>query len=271
MSTANEVARWLQCSILGADHVQHLLDEGLLPSTWSRADVVIMLSHSCDIAARNPEAEPELELIRGQRLDQTDGNCTHGKNPREIHLDSEEWSEHAAVSFSIHDRHLVPRGAALAQGPSAALPDSDRRMLARWVGKRYWREAFPDSFNERLRGIANEMREVMKGEPGTRITGLYVVMSEDGELPDDVDYSFDLIATMKKAAYDDLETREAAQETLDKFAGLLAAVEGIDLDETILQSEAQVSLHDIRFYRRWDYDDLSMRQEDPQISPEPPA
>lgn len=212
-----------------------------------------------------------MELIRGIVQERLDGNCTHGKNPRELHVELLFGGELKAVAFSIHRRQAVPREAILdAESPADRLDGQIRRVMARWAGKRYWREALPDTFNDRLSHLAADLRKLMRGQGGIDLTGLYVVLDSDEELPSGVDYNIDLIGTMREEAHKDVARRDVAQEALDRFSALVNQTDGVEVGETMLLSEGAVSLHDLRVLRRWDYDDLSMRQPDPPIAPDSP-
>lgn len=260
--------RWLQGSVLDQPHVRLLLEADALPDAWSVDDLVVVLTHSCDIAARDPQSEPVIEVIRGVSVDTPDGNLTHGKSPRDLHI---TLADGAHVSFNIHDRHRVVRDEILESNPGEQLDEPNRRLMARWAGKRYWREAFPDAFNNRIAEVSSALRRLVKGSAGAQVTGLYVILEQDFELPDDEAYGFDLVAAVRALDYQDPERRGEVQQMFDKFAGLLAGVDGVALGECLLRSEADISLDDLRYLRRWDYDDLSMRVEPPPISPEASA
>jgi hypothetical protein len=72
---------WRQGSILLQKdfHTANLNDS-------SDAELVVAISHDCDIANDNLEAEPAIEFIFGRIIQKLDGNYTHGKNPRILHL-----------------------------------------------------------------------------------------------------------------------------------------------------------------------------------------
>ena len=46
----------------------------------------MVISHDCDLAAL-PDKEPEAELIVGRLVEKADGNYTHAKTPRVLHLE----------------------------------------------------------------------------------------------------------------------------------------------------------------------------------------
>ena len=45
--------------------------------------------------------------------------------------------------------------------------------------------------------------------------------------------------------------------------------DGIDVVQSELRSESQVSLAELRLLKRWDFDDLTLRDDDPDAIPKP--
>ncbi|MGL5058541.1 MAG: hypothetical protein ACRC62_01070, partial [Microcoleus sp.] len=74
--------RWRQGSVLARKDFQVV---GL--TDMPDAALAIAISHDCDIANDNLDAEPAVEFIFARILEQSNGNYTHGKNPRVLHLD----------------------------------------------------------------------------------------------------------------------------------------------------------------------------------------
>lgn len=63
--------------------------------------------------------------------------------------------------------------------------------------------------------------------------------------------------------------RQEAQSVIDLLESELECP-GIEVKETLLVSEADVSIDDLRFLKRWDYDHLSFRGDTPdEIAPYP--
>jgi hypothetical protein len=54
------------------------------PNPWY--DLAVAVSHDCDIANENLEAEPAVELVLGCFVDKQNGNYTYGKNPLTLQI-----------------------------------------------------------------------------------------------------------------------------------------------------------------------------------------
>ena len=112
------------------------------------------------------------------------------------------------------------------------------------------------------------MRKLLRGE-GHHISGIYILLSSEEELYESVEYKIGLRATMRVADYEESDLRMNSQSAFDKLAELFNEVEGVRVDDHELCDEASMSLDDLRFYLRWDVDDLSLRDEGASLSPDP--
>lgn len=87
---------WGQGSVFGEE-----LREKYCPG-W---DVVVVISHDCDVAHHKLEGEPKVEVICGQRVQTLEKMKTQGRHPRELHFEISG----AKYSISIHDRDFLSR------------------------------------------------------------------------------------------------------------------------------------------------------------------
>ncbi|MGI6414033.1 MAG: hypothetical protein ACOX1P_00045 [Thermoguttaceae bacterium] len=252
-----------------AQLVDALLREGLLPWASAPDDVFIVLSHDCDVTNASLGIEPFVELLRLKTVARRDGNLDWGKNPRRYQFTDSRRSPPVVLEASVHDRASVPRDRLIGHKPDAAstVDDETRLRLARWIAARYVRAAFADSLNRRIEPAVDQLRAVFKSE-GQRLTGIYLVVVDD-ELPDEEDYRVVLVATMLDEHYNDLEKRTSAQTLLDRVEAIFGTCSGVDVI-TELRSEAELSLHDMRTLKRWDFDDLSLRRGQVQDLPPNP-
>lgn len=249
---------WTQGSVLSAEAVTALVAASYLPVEWQDSWVVAV-SHSCDLASADFDAEPRAELIRGRLLPAhgVDGNFTWGKSPRRLHV---EKADHPAIEFNAWERMDVPRAQLLAHAPDdeRKLTEDQSRVLGRWIAKRYDRAAFPDSFNDRVRPIQSKLRKELK-KPGLLMLDLYIVLHSEDELGENEEYRVVLRAVMAVEAFEERESRESCNSALLRVSGLLDDVDGIKvIDENVVPA-SDMSLDDLRFFKRWDYDDLSLR------------
>ncbi|MBM4090961.1 MAG: hypothetical protein FJ276_16290, partial [Planctomycetes bacterium] len=245
---------WRQGSALPSDLVDSLSREGLLQSAHSRDDLLIVLSHHCDVTSSSLAAEPFVELLSLKLVSKRDGNLDWGKNPRRYQFVDSRTSPLLIYEVSVHDRVLVPRDRLLGYKPDSAraIDDETRSRLCRWVAARYTRSAFPDSFNERVGPAVEQIRPLFK-RAGHLLTGVYLLVVDD-ELPEGESYRILLIATMLDEDYRDASARASAQELLDRVEAIMHDCDGVDIGLTELRSEAELSLHEIRTLKRWDFD-----------------
>ncbi|MEX1163170.1 MAG: hypothetical protein WEB03_06275 [Nitriliruptor sp.] len=235
--------------------------QGLTPEEWDpQRDWLVVVSHSCDLAAQDLEAEPWAEIMRGVPAEgPANGNLTWGKNPRKLQVEAASSAE--VVTLSVHDRVRIPKQALEGHAPDQGrrLPAKDRTGLARWLGKRYFRAAFPDAFNDRVRPVTGRIRDFLKKPGGTVLAGLYLILNSDDELSPDDAYRVVLRGVMEVKDHNDEELKALALQAMKAVAGLLGQLPDVELEVWELVSTAEMSLDDLNYFQRWDYDDLSDR------------
>lgn len=259
----------MQGDVVPSEAVDDWRAGGWVPAEWdAHADWLVVVSHSCDLAAADVEAEPWAEVVRGRTDAPADGNLTWGKNPRTLQIDTAPGSP---VTFSVHDRARVPKHELQAHGPDRdrRLDTRERRCLAQWLGKRYVRAAFPDAFNDRVRPVTSRLRRHLKKAGGAVIGGLYVLLNSDDELPDEVPYEMVLRGVMAVEDHESPKRRAEALATMQAVAAELGRLPDVELSDWELVSAAEMSLDDLGYFQRWDYDDLSDRTEGSARTPDP--
>lgn len=262
MDASSEIRRrgWTQGSILDAKQASSFAPVGAsLPDDC--ADYVV-ISHPCDVVAMDFVREPFVELLSRRIVTPIDGNLTFAKNPR-----SWQYVESGTVyEMNIRDRCAIPRDQLANADPVGVMADAELQTLRRWLSNRYARSAFPDAFNERFRSASRSVTKILK-QDGERISGIYLLV--DGrELADPDLYEVVLIATMLDSDFDDAAMRRACAEVLGLLEVALDGCDGISVIDCSLRSERELSLSDLRELRRWDYDSLSIRDEDSLLPPE---
>ncbi|MEX2184452.1 MAG: hypothetical protein WEC14_08385, partial [Chloroflexota bacterium] len=127
-----------------------------------------------------------------------------------------------------------------------------------WLGRRYIRTALPDAFNVRVGGAIKEARASIT-EFGDNLDALYIIVDDD-EKPTGEPFRIVLRGTVFESVWTDGSRRAAAQQAFNAVETALAGADGIEVVDSRLLSEADVSLHDVRAMRRWDiFDDTSVR------------
>jgi hypothetical protein len=102
---------WRQGCILPVNMVKQLKDDGKirLPENISESDLLIVVSHDCDIANSSFDAEPYVEIVlaRNVTVDKKNGSLFWGRNPRRFQFSTQ--SEELLYEISIHDRFIINR------------------------------------------------------------------------------------------------------------------------------------------------------------------
>lgn len=252
---------WRQGSVLGAELVEHLAEMKVLPRMLEPGNWVV-ISHDCDVTNGSFEKEPFVELMFAKCVEQQDGNKRWGKNSRLLQI----VESNRIYEFNAHDRRTLPRRYLVGHKPDLTeLSNESREQLIGWVGRRYTRRAFADEFNRRSGPAVRTLRRRLK-QDGALISGIYILVSDE-ELSADVDYEVVVWASMKKDDYAIEEKRTSAMDLLGEIETALNDCNGIVVEGTDLRPESEISIADIRIMKRWDYDDLTVRDEGAEALP----
>jgi hypothetical protein len=162
--------------------------------TESADKLAVVISHDCDIV-QTPSVEPNVEIIVGRAIQTPDGNFTHSKNPRKLHLECTAGARQFLVELVATDKMAVPK-----EGQTGLLkhaPREDVRLsggelviLQQWLAARYRRSAFPDEFDYRLTatGVRDQLLRILKRH-GAHILAIYFDVDEGEDVahndPDD--------------------------------------------------------------------------------------
>lgn len=216
---------------------------------------MVVLMQDCDLVHPSYEVEPNVEIMVGALIARADNGLRHGRNPRRLHLDFQRSGVPAVLAFSIHDRIIVPRSVLEDHAPhnSIRLARDERRLLCEWVAKRYVRAAFPDAFNERARAAHQKIEKELKRN-GEHVTGLFLMIDPDQECATGQDYRIVLRVTSRSEAVADEKTELILVRLAKTIADALGSCAGIVVEDHQPVSEAEFTLEDLRFFKRWDWD-----------------
>lgn len=238
-------------------------------------DSVLVISHNCDLASL-PEREPHVELILAKRIERLDGNFTHSKNPRRLHLTASGGSEALHFELSALEKKIVAKKelADYAPDENSLLAANELIILQEWLAARYRRAAFPDEFDSRLNEhkLKKQIAEIL--EPlGATVFALLCDLDEGAEVErrgeDDLyqlrlyilyddDGSDDIIASIEEAA------QELSQIFQDQFFDSTKNCwRNIELAECAVLSSNAMSVAQSQRLKRWSMDYISLRA-DPQ-------
>jgi hypothetical protein len=109
-----------------------------------------------------------------------------------------------------------------------------------------------------LQSVKLELERVLRADQ--HIRELFMAMV-DHELSVEEPYSIEIRAAMSIEDYTDQDKRQQAQQVVDRFGALLDECVGIEVLDSALVSEADLTLADINKLKRWDYDLISLREE----------
>jgi hypothetical protein len=140
---------WRQGSVLAQKDFQAV---GLTDAP--DADLAIAISHDCDIANDNLDTEPAVEFIFARILEQCNGNYTHGKNPRTLHLDYKQGEKLVFLELLASKRLILQKNKLEVVQPDETYKLTySRQILQSWLAARYRRHALPNSLVARLSAV----------------------------------------------------------------------------------------------------------------------
>ena len=249
---------WRQGSVLPRELGLMLIPD---PPSLGVDDIAVVVSQDCDVTNSSLMSEPTVEVIIGRPVRSEDGGLKHGRNPRRIQFPT------SAVDYeaSVHERFVLDRAHLRDRRPDeTTLDPATVRSLASWLARRYDRVAFPTAFNDRLKPRRKTVFRELK-RCGV-LSAVYLLMSPE-ELDQESDYVIGVCGSVTRE-HDNSTDRETAVKALDKLCVELGKCVGIVVTDHEVRSESEITLDDLRFFRRWDVDYLSERA-DPPDAPAP--
>lgn len=262
---------WRQGQLLCDDAIEAL---ELDPQEVSDQVFVVVASHDCDLT-QLPEREPSIEIIVGRIVPDRDGNCTHAKNSRKLHIAftgaDTVWVEFEAVEKrSIKKmllREFTPR-------TDLSLSPEDQAIFQMWLASRYRRSAFPDEFERRLtmKGVKLHEKIANAVKPhGELIVGVFFDVDEGEEIiRGDSSDTYKLDIYILHAAEPDFDAAEtaakiAAEKIAEAFKTKLFAPtdtwQHIELRYCESVSESVLTYQQFKQLKRWRLEHLSLAAE----------
>ncbi len=248
-------------------------DLGLVRAEETATTVVVVISHDCDVV-QSPELEPHIEVISGLRVEEADGNYTHAKNPRRLHLPFKQNGSTIYLDLRAKDKHPVSKDEFAAYLPNAhiTLSPKDRTVLQRWLAARYHRSAFSDEFIRRLNETHLQERIAKVIEPlGTYLIALFFDVDEGEEVDrKGADDPYKLrIYLLYSTEHDPIAALNAAEDAGETISGAFRErcfisgkgwqwIELLDCEP--ISDEAMTYALSVQL-KRWNADYLSLRAE----------
>lgn len=263
---------WRQGSLLTDEAVTAL---NLATSGCLDATVVIVATHDCDLAQLT-DREPNVEVIIGRRIQKLDGNNTHAKSSRTLHI-AFEGNEPFLAEFIITDKRIIDKNVLAGFEPEVnfKLSPPEFATFQLWLASRYRRAAFPDEFEHRMKesGLASKISKIVK-QYGEMITAIFFDVDDGREIAhttSDEVYVLDItllheVEPDRDAAVEAAEKAKAAIE--DAFKAKLVHEQSgvwqkIELRYIDVVSEESLTYRQSKLFRKWRLDHISLGA-DPQ-------
>jgi hypothetical protein len=265
---------WRQGNLLTDEAVKAI---NLFHPRFSDDTVVVVATHDCDLA-QSPDNEPHVEVIIGRRIQKLDGNNTHAKSSRSLHI---EFSDSAPMlaEFVVTEKRIIEKNALVDFNPDEdyKLSPSNLSTFQLWLASRYRRSAFPDEFERRMKesGLTRKISKSAK-QHGKMITAVFFDVDEGHDIPHagpkDV-YTLGIILLHEtepdfNAAEIEANKAKAAIEhafmskLYDEKSGFWQSIE---LKYIEVVSEESLSYRQSKLLRKWRLDHISLG-DDPQQS-----
>lgn len=263
---------WRQGSLLTDKTVTAL---NLAPSGCPDATVVIVATHDCDLAQLT-DKEPHVEVIVGRRIKKLDGNNTHAKSSRTLHI-AFEGNEPFLAEFIITDKRIIDKNDLAGFEPEVnfKLSPPEFATFQLWLAIRYRRAAFPDEFEHRMKesGLASKISKIVK-QYGEMITAIFFDVDEKREVsPTVLDDIYVLsIILLHETEYDfkaaEVAANKAKSAIEQAFKKKLRDTQSgvwqkIELRHIDVYSEESLTYRQSKLFRKWRLDHISLGA-DPQ-------
>lgn len=247
---------WQQGSLLDQHLAVRLLEYAPTRIELGNQDVVVVLSHDCDICQPDLDKEPWVELLPCHAVERRPrGDLTLMKNPRRLEFQAADGRSTRVYYALAAERWSAPRDQLAGVGPAGFLTTSPADLLPSWIGRRYTRVGFPNSFDRRWKPALRAVDRALEAD-GEYLAAMFVTIVDE-ELPDGTDYELIIRGAMLRGDFGVAERQQAAQRCLGSIAAALDACDGITVAEDELVSEVDISLDDIRVMKRWDPLDIA--------------
>src|SRR5690348_10102169 len=112
MSEGRDLSEWQQGHVLPSGLAEQL---DLRHPTSPSQTAVMVVSHDCDIV-QSKDVEPFVEVVVGRFVEDSNGNFTHAKNSRRLHLQLQG----AFVELVASDKQLISKDVLLLHPPGNA-------------------------------------------------------------------------------------------------------------------------------------------------------
>jgi len=260
-----EKSGWRQGAVVQQVNIAGIFDS--INQTMDSGIVLIVASQSCDIVSSNLESEPFIELSIARLIEETDGNLTHNKNPRLLHATLQIRTSDGGVSreqyieLKAYEKLTIPKEyfCDLVPDQNCLLNDIQLEGYVSWLAARYSRPALPSEFNDRLVRVdpRGKLRKKAK-RANEQLSGIYVEIVPDAEISSEEIYAINLLGLVSSGFEGNLTE---VQTVLDEYAEVMRQA-SMDVN-VVLKRESEISVAAIKRFKRFYYDDLSFKDDQP--------
>lgn len=272
--------KWRQGSILKQEDAKKL---GLvLPNNLNTRAIVI--SHDCDLPN---DKDPGVEVIIGLVVSKIDPNYVRAHNVRCLHIkydSTKDIEKHFFIELRHPERRMIEKDRfSQAKAPDLTLwlPEDEKQALKQWLAAHYWRPAFPDAFENRLRKKSNKDTVEKKMAKILTKANQYLVAvffdlgeSRYSELPENDPYYLRIMLVYDHKQVELLEQEKnakmIAEDAATKIAELFYSVFGkpsvateLVLEECFAIADNQLSFADVQSMDQWRVEYISLRESTP--------
>lgn len=257
-----ERSGWRQGSIVRIEEMSTLLAEST--EEHDKNTILIIASQSCDIAC---DSDPYIEISICRLIESLRGDFTFNKNPRTLHTEVKvktgnlDINRNIYVELNAYKKIQISKQLFLPLTPdeTRVLPNKHLEGYVSWLAARYSRPALPTAFNNRIIK-ADPKRKLRKKAKSidTHLSGIYIELLPETELPDDQHYKVNLLGLAAADFEGDLTLSETV---INDYAEVMRAA-GMDVTARVAK-EDQISIAVIKRFKRFYYDDLSIKNDSP--------
>jgi hypothetical protein len=224
--------------------------------------VYIAITYDCAIINDSLIAEPYLEYIVARPVLKLDGNYTHTKNQRKLHLEIDIQNAPTPFELNIIDRAYLDRAMLLQNKPAQNifLKDTQKASLVRWLANRYMGQALPDQFEKRIDRVRDKLNKLLRKPEANSMLAIYIALDTRDELASDKNYILTVALVYEEIAYRKLIYEDCLDSYADEIQAVFKSASGITVSKVTGLSEKDFTLYQQRRMIRWRSDHHSFKQ-----------
>lgn len=235
----------------------------------------VVISHDCDIA-QSEDREPRLEVIVGCFREKPDGNLTHAKNSRKVHLSFVGSAGALTVELEATRKASVAKSVLENSLPNAniSLTSAEQNVLQRWLAIRYRRSAFPDGFDRRLEnaGLPEKLKKALR-VTGRSVAAVFFDVDAGAQVerldPNDpyqlgIYLLYDTSEDLERAKADAAQAQRDIEKLFKEAFWNRGSWKEIELLHCDVVSDEALSYKQSTMFKKWSADHVSLRAQPAQ-------